>query len=177
MKNLNTFLRIVLSLAFLGLVGWGIYWSVRSISRMYQQFTPMWAAGMTLGSLVLILCTLILAYAINRAAGKRSKPIPAEKARAYQLFVEMWLSRNRKPSREKQHKLAQMLALWADDGVIEAYMLFQELASDPGSSWDDIHDMAGEVVLAMRTDLGFSTITITSDDLTELHVSRSLPED
>ena len=177
MKNFNILLRIVLSMVFLGLIGWGIYWGVRSISRMYQQFTPMWAAGMTIGSLVLILCTLILAYAINRAANKRFKPIPPEKASAYQLFIEMWLSRNRKPAREKQRKLDQMLALWANDSVLKAYIAFQELASDPESSWDDIHDMAGEVVLAMRADLGFSTITITSDDLTELHVSRSLPED
>lgn len=175
MKNQKTLLSIVLFLAVIGLVGWGIYWGVRSISRMYQQFTPMWAAGMTIGSLVLILCTLILAYAINRAAGKRSKPIPPEKAHAYQLFIEIWLSRSGsgKPSREKQRKLDQTLALWADDSVLEAYLAFQGLASDPESSWDDIHDMAGEVLLAMRADLGVSNTIITSDDLTELHVSRS----
>lgn len=176
MKNLNTLLSIVLSLAVLGLVGWGIYWGIRSISRMYQQFTPMWAAGMTIGSLVLILCTLILAYAINRAAGRRSKPIPPEKARAYQLFVEMWLSRGGKTSREKQRKLEQMLALWADDSVLDAYMAFQEVADTPESSWEDIQDMAGQVVLAMRAGLGVSTTTITSDDLRELQSGRSPSE-
>ena len=81
MKHLSNFLPIFIVLALLGLLGWGVYWAFSFFGKQYAELGSSWAAGLTIMSVVLILCSFIIAWPNHKLANRSALPVHPEGVR------------------------------------------------------------------------------------------------
>ncbi|MCB0613260.1 MAG: hypothetical protein H6573_28000 [Lewinellaceae bacterium] len=162
MKLLTTLFGLLLTIAFLGLLGGGIYWAVSFFGRRYAELSPTWIAGLAVASVALIFCSLIIAWSINNLGLRGFGAVYPEKARSYELFVELWLGPDSQAGDPREEATTQRfldldrkLALWASEDVLKAYVEFlMVLQSDTAEA--ELPAKAAKVLLAMRKDLGMA---------------------
>ena len=188
MKHLSNFLPIFIVLALLGLLGWGVYWAFSFFGKQYAELGSSWAAGLTIMSVVLILCSFIIAWPNHKLANRSALPVHPEKGRAYELFADLWLGPDSLTGNLRGKKMAQryweldrQLSLWVSDEVLEAYLLFVKICEDPESLDNELTVKAEKLLLVMRRDLGTTNAAFLPVDLLQLlslsEASGSGPDD
>lgn len=168
MKTLTTLVGLLLTTVFLALLGYGIYWAISLIWPNSLSTNPTLAASLSIGSLVLIICTLILAWALNRAANRKNATVITQKARTYELFTQSWFTSSTFQQEEQQFQLHRLMVLWAEDEVLKKYLKLREMSGDTNAKKEAIEHQAAEVVLAMRKDLGAPNSLLQSVELGKL---------
>ena len=168
MKTLTTLVGFLLTTAFLALLGYGIYWAISLAWPDSLSTNPSLAASLSVGSLVLVLCTLILAWALNRAANRKNATVITQKARTYELFTESWFTSSTFQQEEQQFQLHQLMVLWAEDDVLKKYLKLWEMSGDANVEKSALQQQAAEIVLAMRKDLGAPNSLLQAAELGKL---------
>lgn len=168
MKTLSTLIGLLLTTAFLALLSYGIYWVISLIWPEALSTNPILSASLIIGALVLLLCTLILAWAINRAANRKNATVITQKARTYELLIQNWFTSHTFQQEEQQVQLHQLMVLWAEDEVLKAYLKLQKMSSDSNVDEGAVQQQAEAVVLAMRKDLGAPNSLIEATELGQL---------
>lgn len=164
MKLLSTIIGLLLALAFLTASGWGVYLAFQYLNDQYQIIEQPHAAIITLGAIILILCSWIISGAIRSISGNSDRRLHPEKAMIYAHFLEIWPLEDHFQNHNAQlkHNLQELkkpMALWGSDKVIRQFdKLFQTSVDNSGT--DLIWKEANKLLLAIRKDVGHENFNI-----------------
>jgi len=184
MKFLTTLFGFLLTLALLGLLGWGVYWAISFFSSRYAELSPAWIAGLAVISLALVFCSLVIAWSISNLGPRGGGAVYPEKAGAYELFVELWLGPDSRVGDPKEEETAERfwdldrkLALWASEDVLKSYVDFQTAVQDPETAETELPAKATKVLMAMREDLGMPSTMLQPQALLYMLGENGAPDD
>lgn len=171
MKSFSNTLIFLFGMAVLGGIGVLLVIASRYLFDQYESLDPQWSATIVIVSVVLLLCTILLARAIHSLSANKDKTIHPEKAVVYGNFIELWSKTHSLHAEDDEDQTnlqnqRKQLTLWAADGVLKEYLKLEKLAS-AGAGAGELRTQAEKVVLEMRKDLGNRNRGILKGDLSE----------
>lgn len=169
MKSLQNFTATLLAIGFFGLLGWGTYLAIRYLMAQFEQLDDTLAAILSLISVLILICTLILAQAIRSAGQSGKVDVPPEKAEIYQHFMRIWFSDEESiHSAGISNSLHARMLLWAGPEVLRQYHLLREISNDEPAKEEEIALRVEKFIQAIRQDLGHSNLSLTREQWTAL---------
>lgn len=169
MRSIYNILAFLTGILFIAAMLFLFFVGGRYLMASYEDLTPEWSSTVLIFSVVAVLCTIILARALNSVARKADKTIHPEKAIVYGNFVEIRNRMTALPAGDEiqiknlQNQRKQMM-LWAADDVLKDYLKLEKLI-DSDAPEQRILGQVERVILAMRRDLGNNNWGILKGDL------------
>jgi len=171
MKSFYNTIILLLGISVVGGIAVLLVIASQYLFDQYESLDPQWSSAILIVSVVLLLCTFVLARAIHSLSGNKDKAIHPEKAVVYGNFIELWVRTNTLEAMDDAGETnlqnqRKQLTLWAADAVLKEYLKLEKMASTntPG---DELQIQAEKVVLEMRKDFGNRNRGILKGDLLE----------
>jgi len=167
MKTIGRIVALLVSIALLSAFGFGGYLAIERVAALFASLDPEVAIVTAITCLAALTCAWIVARGI-RAAGRQNKAIALreEKTATYQLLLDFWATVLLQKGRtdqltaigsEKVQLLERMLALYGAASVIGAHTTLRCLERNKGGQHPEVRARLGEVLVAIRNDLGTDT--------------------
>jgi hypothetical protein len=179
MKLLGQLAAVAIAVTFLAALGGGVYLAIDRIMTVFARLEPTVATVTGIASLVVLLSTLAIERAIT-SAGRAHKAMAwrDEKTQAYQLLLDAWamvLGQSRTPTPLLQTDVAgrletldRLLAVYGSAPVVQAHTALRRLVKANGRHHPDVRARFGQLVVALRRDLGVDESSMAAGELEAL---------
>lgn len=167
---------IVFMVALLAAVAAGGFFGAKGLLNLFSALEPQVATVTAIISMVALLCAAIIAGGF-KWMGRWEKEVQtqAQKAALYEQLVLLWgrkLTLGLKAAEsfieEELHKLEWRVTLHGSVNVLKAYQTLQHHASTLGLRSPEVASSVAKLLLAMRRELGVSSLSLTERDLITL---------
>jgi hypothetical protein len=178
MNFLGKTLAVVVGLALLGAMGFGIWLMYQTIVALFASLDPAVATVTGIACLVALAAAWWIARSLQAAVRQgKAMALRDEKTAAYQLFVDYWQARAlgqvRTDAAEKLRLLDRLLALYGAQSVIRAHTALRGL--DGKGQHAALRTAFGEALVAIRKELGADTPTGAAQELERLLLQMPEP--
>ena len=170
MKNLENIIAFTLVMAIITAVVYVTYKGIGYFTVQLDWLNKEQLSLLSLGIIIIILCTLILASAIRYSRPKGDRHIVPEKAIVYNNFINYYISIRSSIQYEGEvnYRFRSDMVLWAGSNVLKKYMVFNQYLNDLNSDNPKILEQAEKVIMEMRNELGQYTYGLKPGDLDKL---------
>jgi hypothetical protein len=181
MKLIGTIVAMLVGLSLLGALGYGGYLTVRELRTLFATLDPQVASVTAIACAAALIGAWVIARGIT-AASRRSRvtALREEKTATYQLLLDFWTNRLQQSTpltaqlspdfAGKLQVLDRLLALYSGASVIRAHTTLRRLERDHGPRHPAVRAQLGEMLVAIRQDLGTDTPRHLAGDLQQLLV-------
>ncbi|MCG8698719.1 MAG: hypothetical protein MI922_11760, partial [Bacteroidales bacterium] len=128
MKTLQNILSILISLALITGLVWGVVIGGKYMLEQYNMLDTQLSAIVIIGSVVMLLSALIIAGAMRDQTRKNDNLVHPEKAIIYNNFIDYYIEiRNCIVTQGVINlRFRSDMSLWAGKNVLRSYMLFNQ---------------------------------------------------
>ncbi len=171
---------VLFALALLAALGMGGYFAIEYIVALFLSMDAQVARVTAVAAVIVLSAAALIARSIRQASRQNiANPFHANKAEAYQLFVDTWSNL----LREQPAKLSgisfndalpvldKTLALYGSPAVIKAHTAMRASVAESGTQNSEISKQFSKALLEVRKELGSDTSGITPEELTGLVLS------
>jgi hypothetical protein len=184
MKLFGQSLAALFSLALLGALGVGGYFALKFSAELFGSMDFQVAAVTTIASVVALLVAWAIASSIRQASKQNTaNQLYAEKAMAYQRFIDIWEglfrhgrdSKGRDPNELSEELLAldHHLILYGGSSVVKAHVALRALERESGAQHPDTRSQFAKALIEIRNDIGSGTHDLTAEELQRLFFANS----
>lgn len=161
-------LAVIVGLALLGAIGFGIYLAFHTIVALFAALDPEVATVTGIACLVAIAAAWWIARGLRTAVSQsKAMTLRDERTASYQLFFDYWesvLRQGRAPMHppaaelaDKLKVLERLLALYGGAAVVKAHTALRDVEREKGALHPDVQTRFGEALLAIRKDVSSDT--------------------
>jgi len=175
MKLLSNTLSVLLSLALLAALGFGIFVGFQAVTNFFADLNKPLAAILATASVVVLLSAVIVAGGIRRAMKRESdQQLRAERAAVYGRFIEtLQQSISQRDldtgkTRAFSQALKKDMILWASNSVLKQFAALQKIARELWLQDQEFLAQVEKVLLEMRQDLGQTNWGLKERDVLDL---------
>jgi hypothetical protein len=170
MKNLENIIVFIIVIAIIGGIGYAVVLGLGYVATQMEWLDKEQISILSIGSLVALLCTLILASAIRNNKTKGDRHILPEKAIVYNDFVNYYITIRSSIQKEGMinYRFRSDMVLWAGSSVLKKYMIFNQYLDELSPDNPKILEQAEKVIIEMRNELGQYTYGLKTGDLDNL---------
>jgi len=153
MKKITNILLVFGAVTLMFLLIWGVYIGVTFVINQFEIFDARETAIVTVGSLIILISSLIVATAIRSSIQKGDKIIQPQKADLYSRYstIHQMLATDYEEFEKEVSELNRQMILWAADDVLKEYGRLLNMV-EKGEKGVEIQARA--VLLEIRKDLG-----------------------
>jgi hypothetical protein len=159
---MRNFIIFLFALAAFALFGFLLYLGFVFLQSQYRQLDEGWIPFFWLFSLLMVVCTLILAGAIRFVATRGDKPVLPEKAAVYQKLLEH-LDENGRPD-QLPADFRKSFALWANSDVLARFINWYDMHQTNPTN-DVSRRSAQRLIMEIRRDLGHKSTNLKQEDI------------
>lgn len=153
MKSVSYAIAIILMLALLLGFGWLVYLTLKFLIAQFGVVNSQTSAILTIGTVTLLLSSIIVAAAIKALNVGDDKTIHPEKAAIYTRFVEV-LEADDEEAAEVVDALKNYMMIWASNSVLKEFSSYYELVNNDDVDSSEVKDQAQKVITSIRQDVG-----------------------
>jgi len=170
MKTIGKLISFILVIGLLVAIGWAILLGVKYIAGQFNLLSTELTSSMIIVLALFLICTLILASAINESKFKGDKPVHPEKSFIYTDFINYFLELKHSLINKEEitYWFRSDITLWAGKDVLRSYLLLNQYLDKPNADNSKILEQAEKVIFEMRKDLGQKNYGIKPGDLEKL---------
>jgi len=153
MKKITNLLLVFGAVTLMFLLIWGAYIGVTFVINQFEIFDARETAIVTVGSLIILISSLIVATAIRSSIQKGDKRIQPQKADLYSRYsmIHQILATDYKEFEKEVSGLNRQMILWAADDVLKEYSRLLNMVEKGEKGVDN---QARAVLMEIRKDLG-----------------------
>lgn len=153
MKKFTNTLLVIGALMLMFLLIWGVYIGVTFVINQFEIFDARETAIVTVGSLIILISSLIVATAIRSSIQKGDKKIQPQKAELYTRYstIHEMLESDSGQFEKEVHELNRQMMLWAADDVLKEYGRLLNMIEKGEKG---LEAQATHVLMEIRKDLG-----------------------
>jgi hypothetical protein len=189
MKKIINFFQILLGLALLGLIGWGIIALFRLYWQSVTSLEPNLASAIIAASATMVVAVLTVVIGKYFERKKEIENQQREKKiEVYEKFMEKWFDKLLESSKSKDKnknvledeafiqflsEFTRKLILWGSDGVVKKYSSFRKeslMPSQESSPFASLYNFE-QILFEIRKDIGHSNQTLKPGDLLTLFIN------
>jgi hypothetical protein len=179
MRAIGQLASLVFGISLLGAMGFGVYLAIERLIALFARLDPEVANVTGIACVIALISASAIARAITRASREsKAMVLREEKTATYQLLLDVWtnvLGHNRAQMSllqtdlsGKQEAVARLLAVYGSAAVIKAHMALGGLARNKGRQHPEVRARLGDLLVAVRNDLGTDTPRNIADKLERL---------
>ncbi|MDX2304713.1 MAG: hypothetical protein NW226_18025 [Microscillaceae bacterium] len=177
MPTLKKFIALLISLAIIGAIFWGVYIAGSYMLRQYLSLNHPWNALLLINGFMMLLCTYWITQAIRKQSKQNKEtPMPPEKVKAYIAFLKVCFAQVAIQGEKNNYvedfltdigvnihipllktKLTQLspeILLWASPAVLTQYLKLIEQLKMHSTEDKQVQQQAIEVLLEIRKEMG-----------------------
>lgn len=153
MKKFTNTLLVFGAVTLMFLLIWGIYIGITFVINQFEIFDARETAIVTVGSLIFLISSLIVATAIRSSIQKGDKKIQPQKAELYSRYstVYQMLGSDKEDFEKEVRELNRLMILWAADDVLKEYGRLLNMVE---KGQKGLESQATNVLMEIRKDLG-----------------------